>query len=399
MSVNWKAVHGWFTESSLARRTAEVMVRAAGRRHLARFDRQTPFLCQTRILLGLLQQARTTQFGREHDFARIRTAQDFRRLVPLCTHADLWRQYWQPVYPHLAGVTWPGCRQGDANKPISLSTLQAAHRRALRTALALAAHARPRTPLLAGVVLLAGEEGPSSVWERDNLVERLPSLVRPYAKVGEDVAAERCAHLPVTCLIGTAERLLPLLESVKQLRGKRHVRDVWPNLSAILFTRRSSAATTAQLRSEAEGVLLLEMVGRVEGPIAVEDPRYGLSRLLFDHGVFFEFVPLDRAGEPRCPRYGIEEIEGGVPYELALSSPAGLWACRIGRTVCLERRDPPLIRFVEPAATVEKRRPRHTDLILPSLPEAERHPHSDGSPVAPPGSSFHSPWSTLADRG
>jgi hypothetical protein len=375
------------------------MLRAAGRRHLARFDRQAPALCQSRILLGLLQQARKTQFGREHDFSRIRTVEDFRRLVPLCTRADLWRQYWQPVYPRLAGATWPGCRQGDAGGPISLSGLQAAHRRALRTALALAAHMRPRTPFLSGVVLLPDDEGPSNVWERGDLVERLPALARPYAKLGEDALTERYAHLPVTCLIGTAERLLPLLESVKQVRNKRCVREVWPGLSAILFTRRSPAATAARLRAEVEGVPLLELAACAEGPIAVEDPRHGLMRLLFDHGVYFEFVPAAEADEPRCPRYGIEEIEVGVPYELALSSPAGLWACRVGRIVCLERRDPPLMSFIEPAIAVEKRRPRRTDLMLPTLPEAEHHPQSDGNPAAPPGSSFHTPWSTLADRG
>jgi hypothetical protein len=391
------------------------MLRAAGRCHLARFDRQAPARCQSRILLGLLHQARNTRFGREHDFRRIRSVEDFRRLVPLCTRADLWGQYWQPVYPHLAGATWPGEEPrpsgsgGDEYRSLTVAALTSCRREALRTAFALAAHVQPRTPLLSGVVLLPGEEGPSSVWERGNLIERLPALVRPYAKLGEDALAERCAHLPVTCLIGTAEHLVPLVEHVKQVRGKRCVRDVWPGLSAILFTRRSPAATAPRLRAVAEGVPLLEMAGRAEGPIAVEDPRHGLMRLLFDHGVYFEFVPPAEVGEPRCPRYGIDEIELGVPYELAVSSPAGLWACRIGRTVCLERRDPPLLRFVEAAkeapvadplgSPAAKRRTRRTDLMLPTLLEAELHPQNDGSPAAPPGSSSHSPWSILADRG
>jgi hypothetical protein len=404
LSVNWKNVQGWFTEGSLVRRTAEAMLRAAGRCHLARFDRQAPARCQPRILLGLLHQAQNTRFGREHDFRRIRSVEDFRRLVPLCSRAELWHQYWQPVYPHLAGATWPGpltnghAEADESFRPDPPSALQAAHREALRTSLALVAHVQPRTPLLSGVVLLPGEEGPSSVWERDTLIERLPALVRPYARLGEDALAERCAHLPVTCLIGTAEHLLPLLANVKQVRGKRCVRDVWPGLSAILFTRRSQAATAPQLRAEVEGVPQLEMAGRAEGPIAVEDPRHGLMRLLFDHGVYFEFVPPAEAGEPRCPRYGIDEIEVGVPYELAVSSPAGLWACRVGRTVCLERRNPPLVRFIEPPVA-EKRRTRRTDLMLPTLPDAELHPQNGGSPAAPPESSSHSPWSILADRG
>jgi hypothetical protein len=153
-----------------------------------------------------------------------------------------------------------------------------------------------------------------------------------------------------------------------------------------------------------DDVQILEIVGRSEGPIAVEDPRFDSPRLLFDHGVYFEFVPVAQVGEPRCPRYGIEEIELGVSYELAVTSPAGLWACRVGRTVCLQRRDPPLVRFLDkpiPSSTAitEKRPARRTDLVMSTAPLPEPHPQRDGTPAAPPENSFHTPWSALADRG
>jgi hypothetical protein len=412
LSVNGNIVQGWFTTSSLARQTAEALLRAGGRCHLAGLDRLAPARCQTRILLGLLHQARATRFGQEHDFRRIRTVADYRRLVPLRTRAELWRDYWQPVYPHLAGATWPGSRNnGHANAEESLrltppsSALQAAHRSALRTALALTTHLQPRSRLLSGSLLFLTDEGPSSRTARPILAERLPALIRPYTEASADLFAERWAYLSVTCLMGPAERLLLLLEQIKQIRGKRCVRDVWPQLSALLYTRRPSAAPARRLRAElGEDVLLLEMAGRAEGPIAVEDPRHGLARLLFDHGVYFEFVPLDEADEPRCPRYGIEEMEVGVPYELVVTSSAGLWACRVGRTVCLERRDPPLARFVEtaieqPIASAVRRPTRRTDLVLPTHPLPAPHPQSADSPAAPRENSFHSPWSIRADRG
>ena len=80
--MNWDAVQGWVTEHALVRRAAEAVFRAVSRRHLAQFDRLAPARCQARILLGLLHQAQTTRFGRDHDFRRIRTLDDFRR-VPL----------------------------------------------------------------------------------------------------------------------------------------------------------------------------------------------------------------------------------------------------------------------------------------------------------------------------
>jgi hypothetical protein len=384
----------------------EGVLTAAGRRHLARLDRLAPAHCQRRILRGLVHQASATRFGRDHDFGRIRSVADYRRLVPLRSRAELWHEYLQPVYPHLTGTTWPG----------SSTTLQFAHRSALQTALALAAQARPHVRLLSGVLLFLTEEGPSNRTEHALLTQRLPVLIRPYTIVSVAIEAERLAPLPVTSLIGPAERLLVLLEQIKQVQGKRCVRDVWPQLSVILYTRHPSDRPASRLRAEAgEDVLLLEMVGRSEGPIAVEDPRHGLLRLLVDHGVYFEFVPPtssfaapsfgeDRKEQKRSPRLGIEEIELGVPYELVLTSPAGLWACRLGRTVCLERRDPPLVRFVETAirkpTVVEGRRlARRTDLMPSTDCLPELHPQSAGTPAAPSENSFRSLWSIHADRG
>ncbi len=370
------------------------MLAAAGRHHLARLDRLAPARCQRRILLGLVHKAQATRFGHEHDFRRIRSIDDYRRLVPLSSRAELWRDYWQPLYPNLAGATWPG----------TLADMQMAHRSALRTALALSVHVHPRIRLLSGALLSVSEEGPSSRTDQAILAERLPSLIRPYTVAGVEIEAHRYAFLPVTGLIGPAERLKLLLEQIKQIHGKHNVREIWPQLSAIVYSRRPLDGPATWLRTEVgNDVPLLEIVGRSEGPIAVEDPRHGLFRLLFDHGVYFEFVPPSGADDPRCPRLGIEEIELGVPYDLALTSPAGLWACRIGRTVCFERRDPPLLRFVEtairkPSAAESRRHAWLEERILPNPPSPEIHPHSAGTPAVPEETPFHIPWSILADR-
>ena len=392
--MSGNSLQGWVARNSLVRRATEAAFAAAGRRHLARLGQLAPARCQRRILLGLVHQALATRFGTDHDFRRIRTLEDYRRLVPLYSRAELWREYWQPAYPQLAGATWPG----------TSAAVQAAHRSALATALALAAHVRPRLRLLSGTLLSLTDEGPSYRTEQAVLTERLPVLIRPYTVSSAEIDVERFASLPVTVLIGPVERLQLLMEKVKQVRGKRCVRDVWPQLSAILYTRRASDGPASWLGKETgDDVLLLEMVGRAEGPIAVEDPSHGLLRLLFDHGVYFEFVPPAQADDPRSPRFGFDEIELGVPYELALTSPAGLWACRLGRTVCLERRDPPLLRFLEtairkPTAADIRRSAWATEQSLSIQPLPDFHPQSAGTPATPPERSFHSPWSILADR-
>ena len=94
-----------------------------------------------------------------------------------------------------------------------------------------------------------------------------------------------------------------------------------------------------------ESVGLLETYPCSEGFVATEDPRYQLLRLVPDHGIFFEFVPVEELSKDRPTRHTVVDLEPGVQYAVALTTCAGLWSYLVGDTVCFERRDPPLLRF------------------------------------------------------
>ena len=55
-----------------------------------------------------MRRAAGTRFGRDHGFARIRDIRDFQAAVPLRRYEDFWSAYWQPAFPTLVDVTWPG---------------------------------------------------------------------------------------------------------------------------------------------------------------------------------------------------------------------------------------------------------------------------------------------------
>ena len=345
---------------------------ARGRHEVARLDRQTPARCQLRILLGLVHKARATTFGRQHDFHRIRTEADFRRLVPLRSPAELERL--QPT---------PG-----AGKRAHREAFHAAW----RTALAFVGGARPHGRLLSGQLIFLGDGG---LFDR----AALPRLVRPYGLMGCGAATpELLARTPVTCLAGSAEGIDSLLTGVKAFTGCDRLSELWPGLTAVLHTRRSAADEPAPRFRESLGdrVLLLETRFLPGGPVAVEDPRRGCPLLLFDHGVYFEFTPAEEAGEPAPTRHGLGEVEPGVAYEMVMSSPAGVWACRTGMAVRFERRDPPLLRFVETPAAAPARR---VVVIRPACPAQAPHRQIAGTPAAPPEKLVHTPWSTPSDRG
>jgi hypothetical protein len=92
-------------------------------------------------------------------------------------------------------------------------------------------------------------------------------------------------------------------------------------------------------------VTFLETYPASEGYVAAEDPRHGLLRLIPDHGLFFEFVPVADLACDRPARHTLADLEPGVQYAVVLTTCAGLWSYVIGDTVCFEQRDPPLLRF------------------------------------------------------
>jgi GH3 auxin-responsive promoter len=378
--------------AAVVRRTTEALLRARNRRLLSHLDQTDPVRAQLRVLLGLLNQGRTTRFGVEHDFRRIHTIDDYCRLVPLTTRADLWRNYWEPALPRIAGATWPA---------LPSAALQAANIAALRTAFAFVVQARPRLRLLDGRIAWLGEDialspeaAPPTPRAKDVFGSAcLPWEVRPYS------AAVPQPTTPLTCMGGSMRRLLTLFEQVKRSTGRARVQEVWPQLAVVFYSRRLIDPDAAVLRAElGDGVLLLEIAALREGILAVEDPRYGRLRLLPDQGVYFEFVPTAAAKQPAPPRFGLDRIEVGVPYELVLTSAAGVWACRAGVSVQFERREPALFSFVETPLTQESL-PIEAVALPQPVTAPPSHRRSGDIPAARPESFVHSPWLIPADRG
>jgi hypothetical protein len=366
----------WWLQKPFVRRVLGTFARGAVRRALTELDQLSPERTQSLTLTRLIRQAQATRFGRDHDFRRIRNLADFRRLVPLCTPLDLWHAYWSTAPAHLKGVTWPTAALGlasvNSSRPVPVTAdLWSSHGTAWWTALAFACQSRPRAQVFDGDFVILGDQAgwshfeplsPHQISAADRHRE-VPALLRPFAVTIEsngrrgdtefhEEALSQTIGRPVTMLAGETGRLLRYIAAVKHSTGRDDLRDVWPNLTAILFNRRSTSPDRAQLTAEIATrcgqapLTLIESAVRPEAPLAVEDPRHGLPRLLPHHGVFFEFLPITEIHDANPTRHSIGEIELGVPYAVAVTSAAGRWACLSGWTVCFERRDPPLLRVL-----------------------------------------------------
>ena len=339
--------------------------------------------------MKLVRRARTTRFARDHEFERIRGVADYQKRVPLRAYEDFWTQYWRSDFPCLTNVTWPGTipylalssgTTGGPTKHIPVSTqMLRSNRRAALTALAFYGAANPESRLFEGrLFFLGGSTDLTRLTPRHSIPPfcRAPRQIlagdlsaiasrevgrafHPYTFPPAELAlirdwdekiqllAERSASLPITAICGIPSWLLVLFGRLKQLTGRRSIAEIWPTLRLVIHGGTKFDPYQDLFRQEigSDRVQFLETYPCSEGFVAAEDPAYERLRLIPDHGIFFEFVPVEDLGKDHPVRHTTANLETGVQYAVVLTTCAGLWSYVLGDTVCFQAREPPLLRF------------------------------------------------------
>jgi hypothetical protein len=366
----------------LVRRAVDAVFGQYARRRVRRLDCHSSTQLQHDTLLRLVRHAAATRFGRDHGFDAIRSVGDYQQRVPLRDYEQFWKDYWQPAFPRLDDVTWPGRipyfalssgTTSGSTKYIPVSrAMVASNQKAGLTSLALFLAAHPRTPLFNGRIFFLGGSTDLNPLDPGNggppvlggdlsgiAAREVGDLLRPYTFPPLDLAllrdwdrkmqllAERSAELPITVFGGVPSWLLLFCERLCQVTGREHVAEVWPTLRVVVHGGAKFDPYHALFRRlvGSDAVHFLEVYPASEGFVATEDPRHGLLRLIPDHNLFFEFVPVEELGKDRPARHTVADLEPGVQYAVVLTTCAGLWSYVLGDTVCFERRDPPLLRF------------------------------------------------------
>jgi hypothetical protein len=157
-------------------------------------------------------------------------------------------------------------------------------------------------------------------------------------------AASPSAH--IRSLSGTPSWVLLFFdELVKQhpQRGTRLV-DFFPHLELLAHGGVNFAPYRPRFAEWLAGshAELREVYPASEGFVAVADRGAGEGmRVVSDHGIFYEFVPVAEIDAPQPTRHWLGNVEPGVDYAIVLTTCAGLFAYVLGDTVRVLERDPP----------------------------------------------------------
>src|SRR6185369_14950444 len=156
--------------------------------------------------------------------------------------------------------------------------------------------------------------------EWENMIEKLAQIT----------AAEN-----VTSLAGVPTWTLILLKRILEIRGKTTIKEVWPNLELYINGGVSFVPYKEQFDKIIGGKInYLEIYNASEGFIAAQQSPDDDGLLLFtEHGIFYEFMPVEEYGKEHPVTVGLRNIVIGKNYALVISTSGGLWRYLIGDTV------------------------------------------------------------------
>mgnify|MGYP002335853733 CR=1 FL=1 len=331
--------------------------------------KNNPIAAQERTFERLIRQASGTAFGKDHNFASIKTYDDFKKRVPIADYEDL-KTYIDRVVRGESDVMWPGkpiylaktsgTTSGVKYIPISKESMPE-HLNGARNALFSYIHETGKSEFIDGkIIFLQG----SPVLERKNGINfgRLSGIVANH--VPAYLQRNRLPSYKTNCIEDWEEKVDAIVDETlsedmrlisgippwvqmyfDRLRARtegRKIGEIFKNFSLFVYGGVNFEPYRARLEeSIGRRVDSIETYPASEGFIAFQDSQQEKGLLLLvDSGIFYEFIPSDEYYNENPGRICLEDVELDKNYAIILNTNAGLWGYSIGDTVKFVSKNP-----------------------------------------------------------
>ena len=328
--------------------------------------RKYPHNVQEETFFKLIEKAKDTIWGKDHNYENIRSLDDFQKNVPLQDYEDI-KPYINRLRDGERDLLWPGeikwfakssGTTSDKSKfiPVSSEALEECHFQAGKDNIALFASRNPDTEIFSGKTLILGGShninnftnqsyyGDLSAVLIQNLpfwaeFIRTPSIQTALMDKWDDKIdklTEEAINVNVTTLAGVPSWMLVLAKNILKVTGKKTLKEVWPNLE--LFSHGGVSFTPYKEEFDRligyENMKYVETYNASEGFFSIQDSNDDNSMLLMlDYGIFYEFIDTNEIGNESCTIIGIKDVKLNVNYALIISTNSGLWRYEIGDTI------------------------------------------------------------------
>ena len=325
-----------------------------------------PIDTQQQVFNQLVGSAQFTEYGKKYRFESIDSISDFQRSVPINDYETL-KPYIQRILEGHQNILWPSHiswfakssgTTSDKSKfiPVSKESLDDNHFRSGKDVLALYLRHNSLTNVTSGKCLVLGGShqvnqqsaasffGDISAVMLQNMplagqLFRLPELSIALMKEWEE-KIERMAHSTlnenVTYIAGVPTWTIVLIKRIFEITGKNNLLDIWPNLELYLHGGVNFLPYRRQFEQFVPSPMMnyRETYNASEGFFAAQDRDDEEGMLLFlNHGIFYEFMPLEEYGKERPRTLTLKEVELNKNYALVISTNSGMWRYLVGDTV------------------------------------------------------------------
>ena len=328
---------------------------------------------QKDVMAYLIDRASQTEWGKEHDFASIRSYEDFASHMAVNSYEEL-KGYIHLMREGAADVLWPGKIQwfakssgttNDKSKfiPVSKEGLKGIHYMGGTDTVSSYLAIRPKSKLFKGKsLILGGSHAPNlntpSTLVGDLsaiLIENVPKAVNltriPKKKVAllsdfeekRDQIARIAMNKNVTNISGVPSWMMAVLTRMLEISGEETIDKIWPNLEVFFHGGVAFTPYREQYKRIIKNpdMRYMETYNASEGFFGIQtdldDPA---MTLMIDYGVFYEFIPMSEFGKSNPRVVPLWEVETGVNYAMVISTSCGLWRYIIGDTVQFTQKNP-----------------------------------------------------------
>ncbi|PKQ45764.1 GH3 auxin-responsive promoter family protein [Confluentibacter flavum] len=320
-----------------------------------------PIETQQHVFKNLINQAKNTQFGKDHDFRTIKTYDDFVNRVPIRDY-ELLKPYVDRVVAGEEHVLWKGkplyfaktsgTTSGVKYIPITKESMPF-HVESARNAILLYINETGKSSFVNGkMIFLQG----SPIMKTQNGIQvgRLSGIVAHYVpkylqknrmpswetnciedwETKVEAIVEETLPEEMTVISGIPSWVQMYFEKIHKRTGK-NVGDVFKNFNLFIF----GGVNYEPYRAKFENLIgrkvdSIELYPASEGFFAYQDKQNEKGMLLqLNSGIFYEFIKAEEFFDENPKRITVKDVEIGINYVMIISSNAGLWAYNIGDTV------------------------------------------------------------------
>ncbi len=321
-----------------------------------------PVETQLEVFKSLVENAKNTKFGKDHNFSSINTIADFQKNVPIRDYEDL-KEYIEKVKLGEENILWKGkpiyfaktsgTTSGAKYIPLTKESMPS-HINAARNAILHYINETGNADFVDGKMIFL--QGSPILTEKHGIkFGRLSGIVAHFVpkylqrnrmpswetnciedwETKVNAIVDETIKEDMSVISGIPSWVQMYFERLQEKSGGKKISEIFKNFNLFIYGGVNYEPYRAKFEQMiGKKVDSIELFPASEGFFAYQDSQKEKGMLLLlNSGIFYEFIKADEFFTENPKRYTIGEVEVGVNYALIVSTNAGLWGYNIGDTV------------------------------------------------------------------